>query len=214
MADAVGGAQVGPERRLAVGSRRHELEPAAGAEQAGAEAGHHVAALVFEGHRRHRHEDVVRQEGHQRVEIGGLPRAGEPRHDRLLGGRVGDGCRFAIGGRRLLVLQAGAGPFEGAGDRFDGRVQHVGHLARVKTQDVAQDEDRDLAGRQHLQRGHERQRDRFGLLIDGLRAARHIDRTVEEGVGEWLEPDDLAEPGRLGRFNIGHVPLLSLAPAG
>ena len=31
-------AQVGSERRLAVGSRRHEVEPAARAEQAGAEA--------------------------------------------------------------------------------------------------------------------------------------------------------------------------------
>jgi hypothetical protein len=27
------------------------------------------------------------------------------------------------------------------------------------------------------------------------------------GVGIGFEPDDLAEPGRLGRFNIGHVPL-------
>ena len=86
VADAVGGAQVGAERRLTVGSRRHEVEPAARAEDAGAEAGHDVSALVFERHRRHRHEDVVGQQGHQRVEIGGLPRADELRHDRILGG--------------------------------------------------------------------------------------------------------------------------------
>src|SRR5208282_2071096 len=44
VADAVRGAQVGSERRLAVGSRWHEVEPAARAEQAGAEAGHDVSA--------------------------------------------------------------------------------------------------------------------------------------------------------------------------
>src|SRR6266576_2141344 len=40
VADAVRGAQVGPERRLAVGPGGHQVEPAARAEQAGAEAGH------------------------------------------------------------------------------------------------------------------------------------------------------------------------------
>jgi hypothetical protein len=49
MADAGGGAKVGPERRLAVGSRRHQVNPPARAEDAGEEAGHDVAALVFEG---------------------------------------------------------------------------------------------------------------------------------------------------------------------
>jgi hypothetical protein len=86
MPDAVGGAQVGAERGLAVGSRRDEVEPAARAEQAGAEAGHDVPAFVSEGHRRHRDEGVVGQEGHQRTEIGGLPCADELRHERLLGG--------------------------------------------------------------------------------------------------------------------------------
>ena len=86
MPDATGGAQVGPERRLAVGSRRHEDGPAARAEEAGAEAGHYVPALVFEGHRRHRHEDVIGEQGHQRAEIGGLPGADELRHERILGG--------------------------------------------------------------------------------------------------------------------------------
>ena len=65
-----GGTQVGAERRLTVGSRRHEVEPPARAEDADAEPRHDVSALVFEGHRRHRHEDVVGQKGHQRVEIG------------------------------------------------------------------------------------------------------------------------------------------------
>src|SRR4029450_5337608 len=62
--------------------------------------------------------------------------------------------------------------------------------------------------------GQEGQGDGFGLLIAGLRAGRHADPTLEEGVGEWLEPYDLAEPGRLGWVNLGHIPLLGLASAG
>src|SRR5216683_2226785 len=48
----------------------------------------------------------------------------------------------------------------------------------------------------------------------GLRAGRHADPTLEQGIGKWLEPHDLAEPRRLGRFNSGDVPLLGQAPAG
>jgi hypothetical protein len=62
VADAVGGAQVGPERRLTVGSRPHEVDLR--------QTGNDVWALVFEGYRWHRDEDVVRQKSHQRVEIG------------------------------------------------------------------------------------------------------------------------------------------------
>ena len=53
---------------------------------AGAEAAHDVSPLVFERHRWHRDEDIVREKSHQRVEIGGLPRADELRHDRILDG--------------------------------------------------------------------------------------------------------------------------------
>ena len=118
------------------------------------------------------------------------------------------------GGRLLPALEAGAGSFEGAVDRFDGHLQHAGHLAGVESEDVAQDEDGDLARRQDLQGGHEGQGDGFGLLVAGLRPGRHLDRTLQEGVGKRLEPDDLVEPGRLGRFHAGHVPLLGRAPAG
>src|SRR6266516_659946 len=103
---------------------------------------------------------------------------------------------------RPSALQAGAGPFERAVDRFDGRVEHVGHLVRVESEDVAQGEDGELARRQDLEGGHEGQGDGFGLLVAGLRAERHVDRTLEEGVGKWLEPYDLAESGRLGRYNL------------
>jgi hypothetical protein len=46
VADAVGGARVCSERRLTVSSRRHEVEPPARSEDAGAEAGHDVTALA------------------------------------------------------------------------------------------------------------------------------------------------------------------------
>src|SRR5262249_58566605 len=86
VADAGGTAEVGTEGRLTVGSRRDEVESPAWAEDAGAEAGDDVTALVFEGHRWHRHEDVVGQQGHDRVEIRGLVGADELCHERVLGG--------------------------------------------------------------------------------------------------------------------------------
>jgi len=84
----------------------------------------------------------------------------------------------------------------------------------VESQHVAQDEHGELARWQDLQCGHEGQGDRFGLLVAGLRAERYVDRTLEEGVGKWLEPYDVAEPGRLGRFKLGDVPLLGRASFG
>jgi hypothetical protein len=86
VADAGRGAQVGPESRLTIGSRRDEVKPSARTKDAGTQAGHDLAALVFEGNRWHRDEDIVGQKGHQRVEIGGLVRADELRHNRILGG--------------------------------------------------------------------------------------------------------------------------------
>ncbi len=76
MADTARGMYVEPERRLTVCAGRHEVVLAASAEKEGTEAGHDIAALVFEGHGRHGHEDVVGQQGNQRVEIGRFVRAG------------------------------------------------------------------------------------------------------------------------------------------
>ena len=97
---------------------------------------------------------------------------------------------------------------------FDGRVEHVGHLVRVESEHVAQDEHGQLARWQDLKSGHEGQGDGLGLFIPGLRSERHVDRTLEEGVGKWLEPYDFAESGRLGRFNPGHVELLGRSSVG
>jgi hypothetical protein len=84
----------------------------------------------------------------------------------------------------------------------------------VESEYVAQDEHGELARRQDLKSGHEGQGDGFGLFVASLRAKRHVDRTLEEGVRIWLEPYDLAEPGRVGRFNLRHVPLHGRASVG
>jgi len=75
--------------------------------------------------------------------------------------------------------------FEDAVERFGRRV-HVGNLVRMETEDVAQDENGELARWQKLKGGHKGQGDGFGLLIAGLRAERHADSTREESVGKWL----------------------------
>ena len=121
------------------------------------------------------------------------------------------GSRVAY--RRQAAPQAGARPFEGAVDRFDGRVEHVGHFVGVVSEHLAQDEHGALASRQDLQRGHEGQGDGFGLCVAGLRAERDVD-APRERVGIRLEPHDFTEASRLGRLNLGDVPLLGRASAG
>ena len=84
----------------------------------------------------------------------------------------------------------------------------------MESEHVAQNEDGELARRQNLKGGHEGEGDGFGLLVAGLRAKRHIDRTLEKGVGKRLQPYNLAEPGRLRWYNSGKVPLLGGSSAG
>src|SRR6266508_3342662 len=86
VADAGRGAEVGPERRLTVGSRRYEVEPPDQTDHACVEATYDVTAFVFEGERWHREEDIVGEQGDQSVEIAGLVCADELRHRPLLGG--------------------------------------------------------------------------------------------------------------------------------
>jgi hypothetical protein len=93
---AVGDVQVDPERELTVRTRAYEVEPTVRAQDAGAEAGHDISALVFEGHRWHRDEDVVGQKGHQRFEICGLICADELRYDRILRGCTTNRCLNAL----------------------------------------------------------------------------------------------------------------------
>jgi hypothetical protein len=101
-------------------------------------------------------------------------------------------------------------PFEGAGDRFDRRVEHGGHLVRV---DVAKDEHGELPWWQGLQRCHEGKGDGLGLFVAGLWPRRRVNRTVDERIGR-LQPYDLAQAGRLGRLNFGDGPCNGRAPLG
>jgi hypothetical protein len=84
-----------------------------------------------------------------------------------------------------VAPRAGARSLGRALDRVHGRVQHVGDLGRGEPEDVAQEEDGELAGRQDLERGHEGRGNGFRLLVTSFR--------VEEDVGMGLEPDGLAE---------------------
>ena len=177
---------------LAVRPRRHEVVGPARPDDGGAESGDGVAAGVLERHRRHRHRDVLGEQVDECRDVGGLVGTDEPRDERALRRRIGSGGRFALAGRREAAPKAGASPLEGAVDRSDGRVEHAGHLARAVAEHVAQDEHGELAGRQELERGHERQGDGLRLFGAGLRPGRCGRRTREERVGVRLEPHDLA----------------------
>src|SRR5579872_333520 len=82
------------------------------------------------------------------------------------------------------------------------------------SENVAQNEDGELARRQDLKALHEGQGDGLGLLVSRLRAGWHCDRIREEGVGKRLKPHNLAEPSRCGWFNPRHIPCLSGSSAG
>ena len=208
-------------RRTRVGRWRGSARGRTGgpAANSGAEAGHGVAAVVLERHRRHRHEHVVGQQVHQRGDVGRLPRADEPAATDRRPAAAASARRARrprrrpasrLGGR---ALEACARPLQRAVDRVHRAAQHARDLGGGEPQDVAQHEDGELAGRQDLAGGHEGQRDGLGQLVAGLRAGWRGGQAVEEGVGVGLQPDDLAEPGRLGRLHVGHVPRLGRAPA-
>jgi hypothetical protein len=78
------------------------------------------------------------------------------------------------------------------------RVQRLGDLGAGEPEHVAQDQRRPLAGRQVLQRGDERQLDRFPLLVPGVRPGESVGN-AEPSVGVGLDPGRLdqrrAEPG-------------------
>src|SRR5215469_4334458 len=141
MPDPVRGTQVGTKRRLAVGSRWDQLEPAARVEQAGEEVAGDFSALILERHWWHRNEDVIGQQSHQCVDVRGLIRADELGHNRMLAGRFSGRRHGLTAGYPLLALHASARSFQGAIDRLNCGVEHVGHFTGVESEDVAQDED-------------------------------------------------------------------------
>jgi hypothetical protein len=80
----VGAAQVGPEGRLAVGSRRHEVEPAAGAEQVVQKRATTSRPWYSKGIGGIEMKTSSVSTATS-VDIGGLPCADESGHERLLG---------------------------------------------------------------------------------------------------------------------------------
>src|SRR5262245_42730600 len=85
VADAAGVAGVaGAERRLRIRAGRPGCAGPA-AHESGEEAGHDVAAVVFEGNRWHRNADISGEQVDQRVDIAGLPYANELCDERTLG---------------------------------------------------------------------------------------------------------------------------------
>src|SRR5260370_16167920 len=110
---------------------------------------------------------------------------------------AGGGSRSAVGGlRRCRLARARLRAL-----LTDSTVESgmSANLVGVVSEYVAQDENGELARRQSLKALHEGQGGGLGLLVAGLRAERHIDRTLEEGVGKWLDQNHLPQPGRLGR---------------
>src|SRR5260370_8495390 len=110
---------------------------------------------------------------------------------------AGGGSRSAVGGlRRCRLARARLRALLPASTVESSM---SANLVGVVSEYLSQNKNGELASRQSLKALHEGQGDGFGLLVAGLRAERHIDRTLEEGVGKLLEPYDLAPPGRLGR---------------
>jgi len=62
----------------------------------------------------------------------------------------------------------------------------------VESEHVAQDERGALAGREQLQRGDERQRDRFQQLVPGFGPGCAVGEPFEQGIGVGLKPEHLA----------------------
>src|SRR5581483_5678332 len=80
VADPVGAPEVGTEGQLAVGPGRDEVVGAAPQNDGSEEAGHDVPPDVLEGDRRHRHADVLGEQGHQPVDVARLVGLHEPLH--------------------------------------------------------------------------------------------------------------------------------------
>ena len=79
----------------------------------------------------------------------------------------------------------------------------------MESEDVAQDQDGELAGRQDLEGRHEGQRDGFGLLVAGLRAGRRVERALEESAGNGSS--QTTSPSRVGSGGSTPGTLHSLA---
>src|SRR5205823_4928708 len=83
-------------------------------------------------------------------------------------------------------------------------------LACLEAEDIAEDENGELAMRQGLKRGDEGQGDGFGLLVADLRAEGHVDRPLDRASGNGSS--HVTSPSRVG--SGGSTPGTSYALAG
>ena len=93
---------------------------------------------------------------------------------------------------RALALELRAGPLQGAVDRRDRGLEHLGGLPGAEAEHVAQEQHRALVGRQELERGDVGELDALALLV------------AQELVGIGLDPDRLGQ--RLGERRARIVP--------
>jgi hypothetical protein len=113
----------------------------------------------------------------------------------VFGGGVGLACRPAAAGAAAgatgageVVVDGGAGPFEGAVYGFGGGAEYLGGFGGVVAQDVAEDERGALARGQQLQGGDEGQGDGLGGLVAGLRSGALVGEVAEQDVGVGFQP--------------------------
>ena len=103
-----------------------------------------------------------------------------------------------------MVVDGGAGAFEGAVYGFLGGAEHLGDFGGVVAQDVAEDERGALARGQQLQGGDEGQGDGLGGLVAGLRSGALVDEVVEQDVGVGFQPGrGVAGAGGFGQGGLG-----------
>jgi hypothetical protein len=95
-------------------------------------------------------------------------------------------------------VQVRTSVLERAADRLLAGVEHRRDLSGPEAQDVPQDQDGPLAGRQQLEGSHECQGDGLACLDAGIGAGRGVFHPLEEQIGVGLQPHRRAGGVRVG----------------
>ncbi|HEY8115081.1 MAG TPA: hypothetical protein VIH70_01560, partial [Actinomycetota bacterium] len=134
---------------------------------------------------RHRHLDLVGEDPRERGHVGTFEGAQVAMEDRaFLTGRRADGSSLVVpsSDARSPALQR-------AVDRRGRRAEELRDLGRAPLEHVSKKQDRALPRRQHVDRGEERELDRF----PARESSRGILELVQEPVRVRLEPDGLED---------------------